>query len=126
MESAREDGKEKTGKRLFTIYICRPTGRFMVWVNGKQNLERENFAPESRLSFAQISHLPKNGRENLNWVSKMAFKKWNTNFPLKHFVLKKGTTFLEIPLLQDFFHWKYPKCRVPVTFQPDFLETISK
>jgi len=47
----------------------------MVWVNGKQNLERENFAPESRLSFAQVSHLPKNGRETLNRVSKMAFKK---------------------------------------------------
>ena len=71
----------------------------MVWVNGKQNLERENFAPESRLSIAQISHLPKNGRETLNRVSKMAFKKLNTNFPLKHFVLKQRTTFSEITLL---------------------------
>lgn len=54
-------------------------------------------------------------------------KKWNTNFRLKHyFVLKKRTTFSEIPLLQDFFHWKYLKCRVPLTFQPDFLETICK
>ena len=85
--------KEKREQRLFTIYICRPTGRFMVWVNGKQNLERKNFAPESRLSFAQITHLPKNGRETLNRVSKMAFKKWNTNFRLKHFILKKGLPF---------------------------------
>ena len=42
---------EKRGQKLFIIYICRLTGRFMVWVNGKQNLERENCALESRLSF---------------------------------------------------------------------------
>ena len=39
------------------------------------------------------SHLPKNDREGLNPVSKMALKKWNTNFRLEYSVQKNRTTF---------------------------------
>ena len=49
--------------------------------NGTQNSELVNFVPESRLPIVQISSIyRKNGREGLKLVSKMALKKWNTNF----------------------------------------------
>ena len=37
-------------------------------------------------------HFPKNDREGLNPVSKMALKKWNTNFSLEYSVRKNRTT----------------------------------
>ena len=38
-------------------------------------------------------HLPENGREGLKLISKMALKKWNTNFRLEYSIRKKGLPF---------------------------------
>ena len=73
------------------------------------------------------SHLPKNDREGLNPVSKMALKKWNTNFRLEYSVRKNRTTFSDVPsLLPEIFRWNDPKSRVLFTFQPDFQENFGK
>ena len=72
--------------------------------------------------YTNQSHLPKNDREGLKLVSKMALKKWNTTFRLAYSVRKNRTTFsnfLKFPLEQ-------PKSRISFTFQPDFPETICK
>ena len=60
-------------------------------------------------------HLTENGREGLKLVSKMALRKWNTNFRLEYFVRKNRTTFSDVPLLQEIFRWEDPKSRVPFT-----------
>ena len=71
-------------------------------------------------------HLPKNDREGLNPVSKMALKKRNTNFRLEYSVQKNRTTFSDFPsLLPDIFRWNDPKSCVPSTFQPDFQENFG-
>ena len=67
-------------------------------------------------------HLTENGREGLKLVSKMALRKWNTNFRLEYFVRKNRTTFSDVPLLPEIFRWEDPKSRVPFTFEPDFPE----
>ena len=59
--------------------------------------------------------LPKNGRKGLKLVSKMALKKWNTNFRLS--ARKNRTTFSDVPLLSPIFRWDKPKSRVTFTFQ---------
>ena len=53
----------------------------------------KRFVPELRLPLFCTNQfqLPKNGREGLKLVSKMAVKKWNTNFRLS--VRKNRTTF---------------------------------
>ena len=60
-------------------------------------------------------HLPENGREGLNLVSKMALKKWNTNFRLQY-SSRKNRTFSDVPLLPEIFSWVDQKSRVPFTF----------
>ena len=71
-------------------------------------------------------HLPKNEREGLNPVSKMALKKRNTNFRLEYSVQKNRTTFSDFPsLLPDILRWNDPKSCVPSTFQPDFQENFG-
>ena len=84
------------------------------------------FVPELRLPLFCTNQfqLPKNGREGLKLVSKMAVKKWNTNF--RSSVRKNRTTFSDVPLLPDIFRWDNPKSRVPFTFQTDFSETFCK
>ena len=54
-------------------------------------------------------HLPENGREGLKLVSKMALKKWNTNFCLEYSIRKNRTTFSDVPLLLEIFCWEDPK-----------------
>ena len=71
-------------------------------------------------------HLTENGREGLKLVSKMALRKWNTNFRLEYFVRKNRTTFSDDPLLPEIFRWEDPKSRVPFTFEPDFPENSCK
>ena len=71
-------------------------------------------------------HLTENGREGLKLVSKMALRKWNTNFRLEYFVRKNRTTFSDVPLLPEIFRWEDPKSRVPLTFEPDFPENSCK
>ena len=71
-------------------------------------------------------HLPKYGREGLKLVSKMAFKKWNTNFCLEHSDRENRTTFSDVPLLPKIFYRNDPKRSVPLTFQPDFPDTFCQ
>ena len=98
------------------------TGRSTVLANCTQNSGLENFVPESRLPFLQISSIyPKTTA-----VSKTALKKWNTNFRLEHSAGKNRTTFSNVPLLSEIFLWNDPKSRVPFTFKPDFPETCCK
>ena len=54
-------------------------------------------------------HLPKNDREGLKLVSKIALKKSNTNFHLEYSVRKNRTTFSDVPLLPEIFRWNDPK-----------------
>ena len=62
-------------------------------------------------------NLPKN--EGLKLVSKMALKKWNTNFRLEYSIRKNRTTFSDVPLLSGIFRWEAdPKSRVPFTPVP--------
>ena len=70
-------------------------------------------------------HLPENGREGLNLVSKMALKKWNTNFRLQY-SSRKNRTFSDVPLLPEIFSWVDQKSRVLFTFQTDFPENCCK
>ena len=82
----------------------------MVWVNGSQSSGLVNFVPESR--FVTIctnqSHLPENSREGLKLVSKIALKKWNTNFRLEYSIHKTD-------LVPEIFRWEELKSRVPFT-----------
>ena len=72
-------------------------------------------------------HLPENDREGLILVSKMALKKWNTNFCLQHSVRKNRTTFSDVPLPPEVFPLERPKPgRVSFTYQQDFPESFCK
>ena len=71
-------------------------------------------------------HLTENGREGLKLVSKMALRKWNTNFRLEYFVRKNRTTFSDVLLLPEIFRWEDPKSGVPFTFEPHFPENSCK
>ena len=89
----------------------------------------------------------------LNWYQRLGLNKWYTNFRLEHSVRKNRTTFSDVPLLPESFHWNdpksslrrrhstppvgfdnawagcnagYPKSRVPFTFQPKFPESCCK
>ena len=75
------------------------TCRSMVLANGTQNSGLENFVPESCLPFEQISSIYR----KTTAVSKMALKKWNTNFRLEHSVRKNRTTFSNVPLVTEIF-----------------------
>ena len=71
-------------------------------------------------------HLPKNNREDLNLVSKMAFNKWNMDFCWEYTIQTNRTTFPDVPLLPEISRWNDPKSRVPFTFQLDFPEKFGK
>ena len=97
--------------------------------NGTQNSELVNFVPSIAFTISTIRtnqfHLPKNGREGLKLVSRMASKKWNTNFHLEYSTRKNRTTFSDVPLISEIFFREHPKSRFPFTFQPDFPENYS-
>jgi len=71
-----------------------------------------------------LFHLPEKNREGLMPVSKIALKKWKSNFRLEYSVRKNRTTFSSVPLLPEIFRWIDLKSHVPFTFQPDFPETF--
>ena len=79
----------------------------MVWVNGSQSSGLVNFVPSIAFTISTIRtnqfHLPKNGREGLKLVSRMASKKWNTNFHLEYSTRKNRTTFSDVPLISEIF-----------------------
>ena len=62
-------------------------------------------------------HTPRNDREGLKLVLKMALKKWNTNFRLEYSVREKRTTFSDVPLLPEIFHLERHKksCAIHVS-----------
>ena len=70
--------------------------------------------------------LPKNSREGLKLVSKMALKKWNTNFRLEHSVQKKRDYLFRCSVAPGQFPLEQPKSRVPFTVHPDFPEPFCK
>ena len=110
----------------FEPYIRNGCLPFTLANRSVHGLGKLGFVPELRLPLFCTNQfqLPKNGREGLKLVSKMALKKWNTNFRLS--VRKNRTTFSDVPLLTDIFRWDKPKSRVPFTFQTDFSETFCK
>ena len=77
----------------------------MVCVNGSQSSGQVNFVPEIAFNICtRQSHLTEDGREGLKLVSKIALKKWNTNFRLEYSDRENRTTFSEILLLPESFH----------------------
>ena len=76
-------------------------------------------------------HFPKNGRDGLKLVSKMALKKWNTNFRLESSVRKCRPTFSDVPLLRQIFLPERPKksCTMilyfPNGFSGNIFQTVS-
>ena len=66
----------------------------------------DKFRPAIAFTISTIStnqfHLPENGREGLKLVSRMALKKWTTNFRLKYSIRKNRTTFSDVPFLLEF------------------------
>ena len=103
------------------------TSWFMVWVNGSQTSGLANFVPESPLPFVKISVINrKTTSEGLKLVSKIALKKWNTNFRLEYSIRKNRTTFSDVPLPPEIFRWEDLKSCVPFTFQPDFPGNFCK
>ena len=54
----------------------------------------------------------------------MALKKRNRDFRLEHSDRENRTTFSDVPLLPEIFHWNDPKSHVPFTFQQDFPGTF--
>ena len=110
---------------LFTIYMANRS----VYGLGKWYAKFRTGKFSSGIAFTICTdqfHLTENGREGLKLVSKMALRKWNTNFRLEYFVRKNRTTFADVPLLPKIFHWEDPKSRVPFTFEPDFPENSCK
>ena len=65
-----------------------------------------------------LFHLPEKNRECLMPVSKIALKKWKSNFRLEYSVRKNRTTFSSVPLLSEISAGS--KSHVPLAFQPDF------
>ena len=70
---------------MFTIYMSEPVGSRFGQMASK-------ITYRNRVYHLDL-HLPKYGREGLKLVSKMAFKKWNTNFRLEHSDRKTGLLF---------------------------------
>ena len=54
------------------------------------------------------------------------FEETEHEFPLENSVQKNRTTFSDIPLLPEIFHWSDPESRVPFTLQPDSPEAFCK
>ena len=114
---------------MVVYHLHGQTSQFMVWVNGSQSSGLVNFVPSIAFTISTIRtnqfHLPKNGREGLKLVSRMASKKWNTNFHLEYSTRKNRTTFSDVPLISEIFFREHTKSRFPYTFQPDFPENYS-
>ena len=75
--------------------------------------------PRFRQMVSKIPNLPK----GLKLISKMALKKWNTNFQVEYSIPKNRTTFSDVPLLPVIFRWNNQKGvfhllsnRIPVQF----------
>ena len=92
-------GNKYSGCLQFTWQTWR---LFTFWVNGKQNWERVNFVPESRLPFAQISSI----------YRKAAAKAWNryqwwlwrnVTRIAGTFISKKQDYLLGVSLLPEYF-----------------------
>ena len=90
-----------TFSRLVTIYMGKLVG------------------PRFRQMVRKIPNLPK----GLKLISKMALKKWNTNFHVEYSIPKNRTTFSDVPLLPVIFCWNDQKGvfhllsnRIPVQF----------
>ena len=93
----------------------------MVWANGTQNSGLLKFCPGLNLVYFTLYtdqfHLPKKEREGLKLVSKMALKKWNTNFRsiqpkskmsglnFRQLLVANGTAFSQICNKRGSFHW---------------------
>ena len=92
--------------RLFTIYgsVVHGVGKWFAKLrNGK-------FSPGIEFTICTNQfHLPENGREGPKLISKMALKKWNSNFRLEYSIRKNRTTFSDVPLLLEIFCWEDPK-----------------
>ena len=75
-------------------------GRFTGWANGKQNVGRVNFVPESHLPFDKSAPFTQ------KWLQRpklIALKKWNSNFNLESSVGKNRTISLDDSLLPEIF-----------------------
>ena len=98
-------------------------GRFTGWANGKQNVGRVNFVPESHLPFDKSAPFTQ------KWLRRpklIALKKRNSNFNLESSVGKNRTISLDDSLLPEIFCRNDSKNHVPFTFQSDFPETFCK
>ena len=102
---ARESAMLKLPKRGGNLRVtgCLPftCANHLVHGVGKwfAKLRTGKFCP--RIAFTVCTnqfHLPKNGREGLKLVSKMALKEWNTNFRLEYSIEKNRTTFSDVPV----------------------------
>ena len=113
-----------TWELMVVYHLHGQTSRFMVWLNGSQSSGLVNFVPSIAFTISTIRtnqfHLPKNGREGLKLVSRMALKKWTTNFRLKYSIRKNRTN-----VSPGIFRREDTKSRFPFTFQPDFPENYS-
>ena len=100
-------------------------GKFTGWANGKQNVGRVNFVPESHLPFDKSAPFTQ------KWLRRpklIALKKWNSNFNLESSVGKNRTISLDVSLLPEIFRRNDSKNHVPFpfTFQSDLPETFCK
>ena len=102
-------------------HLHRQTGRSIVWANGTQNSGLLKFRPGLNLVkftlYTKQFHLPKKEREGLKLVSKMALKKWNTDFlfiqpkskmsglNFRQLLVANGTAFSKICNKRGPFHW---------------------
>ena len=82
-------------KRGLFYHLHPQTGRFTIWVNGKQNSALVNFATESRLPFLQISSIycKTTAKAFQKLVSKMALEQWTTNLRVEHSDRENSTPF---------------------------------
>ena len=113
-----------TWELMVVYHLHGQTSRFMVWLNGSQSSGLVNFVPSIAFTISTIRtnqfHLPKNGREGLKLVSRMASKKWNTNFHLEYSIRKNRTTFSDVPLISEIFRRKTPKKSFSIYFPTGF------
>ena len=106
------------GYLLVVYHLHGQTGRSTVKANGKKN----------SVAFTICTNqfrLPENDRERLKLLSKMSFKKWNTNFRLEYSVRKNRTTFSDVPLFPEMFGWNDQKSRVPLLSNWTFRKLVE-
>ena len=116
--------KVRFSSRNLPLEWPRPFGRFFfTWVNRsvhgltfgqmESTIQDCKFCPGNVFTICTNQFLwPKNGCDGLKLVSKMDWRNWNRfsvgNFPSG----KHGTTFSDVPLLPEIFHWIDTKIRV--------------